>query len=65
MQEQSAEALLHQFCAKLQDALADKGFHHNVEWEPHPAGCINVFIGEVECYTIYPNTNEWIVTYFR
>lgn len=63
--DEKAPALLHSFCAKLQDALADKGYWHSVTWEVHPTGCINIFIGEVECYTIYPNTNEWIVTYFK
>jgi len=60
-----AEALLNQICARFQDALADKGHHHEVVWERHPTGCINIFVGSLECYTIYPNTEEWIVTYFK
>ena len=59
-----AEVLLNQFCAILQDRLADAGYNHEVAWERHPTGCINIFIGELECYTIYPQTEEWIVTYF-
>lgn len=65
MMDDKAPALLNSFCAKLQDALADDQHFHEVTWELHPTGCVNIFIGDVECYTIYPNTNEWIVTYFK
>lgn len=61
-----AEALLNQFCAILHDRLMDSGRVSSIDvtWERHPTGCINIFIGELECYTIYPQTEEWVVTYF-
>lgn len=65
MEQQNAEALLHQFCAKLQDALADKGHYHEVTWEVDRTvpGVVNVHVEGAESYSIYVNTNEWVVFY--
>lgn len=57
------EATLNAFCALLEDTLSDKGHPHKVTWEGSTMGCINIVIGGMECYTIIPNTNEWIITY--
>jgi hypothetical protein len=59
------EPTLHNFCAVLQDTLADNGHNHVVKWENATQGCINILIGNVECYTLFPNNNSWIVTYNR
>ncbi|MNF45809.1 hypothetical protein D3C85_1098920 [compost metagenome] len=66
MTEPTAEALLNQFCAILQDTIADRGRgNHEVSWEVDRTqnGIVNVHIGHVESYSIYVNTNEWMVLY--
>ncbi|MNF82978.1 hypothetical protein D3C85_1597680 [compost metagenome] len=65
MNQDSGEAALNHFCAVLQDALADKGHHHTVSWELDrtQAGIVNIHIGNVESYSIYVNTSEWMVLY--
>lgn len=57
------EATMNLFCAKLEDALADRNHSHKITWQQHPTGGINVLIGNQECYTIFPASNNWIVTY--
>jgi len=59
------EPTLHNFCAILEDALTDAGHNHKVRWESATMGCINILIGNLECYTLDPNNNSWIVTYIQ
>lgn len=62
--EPTGEELLFQFCAVLQDRLADAGHYHEVTWEiDRNPGIVNIHIGNVESYSIYVNTNEWVVFY--
>lgn len=60
----SGEAALNHFCAVLQDRLADAGHKYEVTWEiDRNPGIVNIHIGNVESYSIYVNTNEWVVLY--
>jgi len=59
------EPTLWAFCAVLEDALSDAGHSHKVRWEGSTVGCINILIGNVECYTLFPDNNSWIVTYIQ
>jgi hypothetical protein len=59
------EPTLHNFCARIEDALADAGHSHKVRWGGSTLGCINILIGNVECYSLIPNNNSWIVTYHQ
>lgn len=65
MKEPTAEEYLYQFCAVLQDRLADAGHHYEVTWEVDRTapGIVNIHVGNVESYSIYVNTEEWIVFY--
>jgi len=57
------QATLNSFCAVLEDTLSDAGHFHKVRWENATQGCVNILIGNLECYTLDPNNNSWIVTY--